>query len=309
MMKKFLKNWEVKILALVAAIVLWFFVVGIENNSYRFPEQIDVHAVNLPQGMSVSNDLGKASLRIRADQNMIKNLTKSDFDLSVDLKSAVEGEQDVPLLATSKNDNVTILKVEPTTVHVVLEPVTQKEIKIKPVVTGNPAKGYSVGNVDVTPATVTVSGGKSLLTKISSISAEIVLDGTESANFKQNVTLKLPDAVSSLKNVTLDLEQALIEVEITQDLQQKTVVVKPDLQGSLDLTTLSKKLVITPETVIIQGKEDVLQSVDNIPTEPISLETLKNSVTPVKVKLLLPKNVTLPDSQPDTVMVSLTATQ
>jgi len=309
MMKKFLKNWEVKILALFSAIVLWFFVVGIENNSYRFPEQIDVHAVNIPQGMSISNDLGKATVRIRADQSMLKNLTKSDFDLSVDLKNAVDGEQDVPLLATSKNDNVTILKVEPSTVHVVLEPVTQKVIKIKPVVTGNPAKGYSVGTVDVTPSTVTVSGGKSLLAKISSISAEITLDGTESANFKQNVTLKLPDAVSSLKNVTMDQEQAVIGVEITQDLQQKTVVVKPDLQGTIDLTFLSKKLVVTPETIIIQGKDDVLKSVDNLVTEPVSLETLKSSLTPIKVKLLLPKNVSLPESQPDTVMVSLIVPQ
>ncbi len=112
--------------------------------------------------MSVANDLGKGTVRIRADQDLIKNLTKADFDLSVDLKNAKEGAQDLPLFAASKNDKVTILKVEPATVHVVLEPITKKEIKVKPVVTGNPAKGYSAGDIQVMPQTVTVSGGKQI---------------------------------------------------------------------------------------------------------------------------------------------------
>ena len=101
MSNKILKNWELKILALVSAIVLWFFVVGIENNSYQFPEQIDIHAVNVPPDMTVTNDLGKATIRIQADQSMIKNLTADDFDISVDLQNAKEAaecalKRDVP---------------------------------------------------------------------------------------------------------------------------------------------------------------------------------------------------------------------
>ncbi len=306
-MKGFLKNWELKILALLSAIVLWFFVVGIENNSYRFPEQIEIHAINVPQDMSVSSDLGKATIRIRADQSLIKNLSKSDFDLSVDLKNAKEGEQDVPLSATSKNDNVTILKTEPSTVHVVLEPVTQKSVKVKTTVSGNPAKGYSVGDIQVSPATVKISGGKSLLEGITSISAPIQLSGNESATYKQNITLKLPDTVSSLKSVTLDPEQVTVEVAINQEMQQKTVLVKPDLQGSIDLTVMSKKMVVTPETIIIQGKAEDINALDSIQTEPVSLDTLKNSSLPVKANLILPDGISLPDSQPNSVTISLTA--
>ena len=308
MIKKFfINNWELKILALLSAIVLWFFVVGIENNSYRFPEQIDVHAINLPQDMSVSNDLGKANIRIQADQDIIKNLTTNDFDLSVDLSNAHEGEQEVPLSATSKNDKVTILKVEPSTVHVVLEQITHKDIKVKTVVSGNPAKGYSVQNVSVTPGTITVSGGKSLLSKITSVNAQIQLGGNESTNFKQNVALQLPDTISSLKNVSLTPQQVIVEVTITQDLQQKTVVVKPDLQGRTDLIVLSKKLLVSPATIVIEGKEDTLNNIDSISTQPVDLDTLKNSTIPVKAKLIIPQGVSLPDSQANTVMVSLTA--
>ena len=143
--------------------------------------------------------------------------------------------------------------------------------------------------------------------KLSDIEADIKLDGTESTNFKENIQLQLPAAASSLKNITWSPEQVTVEVTISQDLQQKTVVVKPDLQGSMDLVTMSKKLLVTPATVIIQGKEDVLNNVDSISTEPVSLDTLKNSTIPIKAKLILPQDISFPDSQPNAVLISLTA--
>ena len=87
--------------------------------------------VNVPQGLSVASDLGKTKLRIRADDNIIKNLTNSDFDVYVDLKDAHEGDQEILLSGTSKKDKVTILKMEPSSIHVTLEQITKKEIKIK----------------------------------------------------------------------------------------------------------------------------------------------------------------------------------
>jgi len=199
------------------------------------------------------------------------------------------------------------LKVEPATVHVVLEQITQKDIKVKAIVTGNPAKGYSVKSTAVTPTTITISGGTSLLSNITSINAQIQLQGNESTNFKQNVTLQLPPTVSSLKNITLNPEQVLLDVSIIQDLQQKTVVIKPDLQGTTDLSVQTKKLLVTPETLVIQGKGDVLNKIDSISTEPVSLDSLKNSSIPIKAKLIIPEGANLLGNQGNTVMISLTA--
>jgi YbbR domain-containing protein len=300
-----LKNWELKILALLSAIVLWFFVVGIENNSSKFPEQIPVAAVNVPTGMVVSNDLGKAIIRIRTDQDLVKNLAVGDFDVTVDLTNAQEGGQDLPLSATSKNDKVTILKVDPATVHVVLQAITQKDIKVKPVVSGNPAQGYAVQDVQVNPQTVTISGGKNAINTLDSIEADIKLSGIESTDFMENVTLQLPPNLASQKNVSLNPEQVSVDVKISQQLQQKTVIVKPDLQGAADLSTISKKLLVTPSTVIIEGKSDILNAIDSIPTEPVTMDSLNGSTVPLNAKLILPRDVTLPDSQPDAVMISL----
>jgi YbbR domain-containing protein len=304
-MKGFLKNWELKILALLAAVVLWFFVVGIENDSHLFQEEVEIQAINVPQGMSVANDLGKAKIRIRADQSLIKNLTVNDFDLSVDLKKAAEGEQTLPVTATSRNNEVTVLKVDPSTVRVVLESVIEKDVKLKVVVSGNPAKGYGVQEVQVTPLTVKVSGGKTLLAGLASINAEVKLDGTETANFKQNIILKLPETVSASGTVTLSPEQATVEVTVKEETQQKTLQVKPDLQGSVDLVILSQEVTVAPEQVTVRGKPEALEPLTEIKTEPVALEKLKDG--PVKARLVLPAGISLPESQPNAVTISLTA--
>lgn len=304
-MKGFLKNWELKILALLAAIILWFFVVGIENDSHLFQEEIEIQAINVPQGMSIANDLGTAKIRIRGDQAVIKNLTENDFDLSVDVKKAAEGEQVLPVTATSRNNEVTVLKVDPSTVRVVLESVIEKDVKIKAVVSGTPAKGFGVQDVAVTPSTVKISGGKTLLAGISGINAEVKLNGSETANFKQNVILKLPDTVTSIETVTISPEQATVEVNIREELQQKTLPVKPDLQGSVDLVTMSQEVVVSPEQITVRGKPEALAALTEIKTEPVSLEKLKND--PVKVRIILPAGISLPESQPNAVTISLTA--
>lgn len=304
-MKGFLKNWELKILALLAAVVLWFFVVGIENDSHLFQEEVEIQAINVPQGMSIVNELGKAKIRIRADQSLIKNLTANDFDLSVDLKKAAEGEQTLPVTATSRNNEVTVLKVDPSTVRVVLESVIEKDVKLKAVVSGNPAKGYGVQEVQVTPLTVKVSGGKTMLAGLTSINAEVKLNGSETANFKQNVILKLPDTVSASGTATLSPEQATVEVTIKEETQQKTLPVKPDLQGSVDLVTMSQKVVVAPEQVTVRGKPEALEQLTEIKTEPVSLEKLKDG--PVKARLILPAGISLPESQPNAATISLTA--
>lgn len=297
-----LKNIELKILALFSAIILWFFVVGIENNSFRFPEQLEVHAIGVSEDLSVTNDLGKATIRIRAPQDLIKNLTKTDFDVTVDAKNLKAGEYNLPLVATSKNDKVTILKVEPATTHIVLEAVTQKDVKLKAVVSGSPAKGFRVNQIQFSPATVTLHGGKTLLDKITDLNVEIKLNGTESANFNTNVTLKLPENLSKL---TLDQEQAAASVTVDTNIVQKTIPIAPHLDGSS--TALGKsQIVLTPRSVIVQGNNEILDKIQALDTEVVSYESLKGTNIPTKLKIILPEGVTLLSGQPSVVTITLT---
>ncbi len=307
-MKFFNYNLQLKILAVMAATALWFFVVGIENTVFRFPQEIDVHAINLDGNLSIASDLGKAKVLVHAPADDFKTLAKGDFDVYVDLKNALVGEYDLPLLATIKNDKVALVRIEPSLVHVKLEPITTKEVKIKAINSGNAQKGYTVKEVKVALQTATITGAESLINKISTVNAEVVLDGTQSTNFKTNVKLRVdPTGFSDptkLDNIVIKPDQASVDVTVVADQQQKTLIVKPNIQGTLEVGNLNQKIEIAPMTVVVQGEEDTLNALNYIETESINIELLKNQ-KPARVKLVLPKNVTLVDQSQSSVTITL----
>ncbi len=299
-------NLQLKILALFCAIILWFFVVGVENNTFRFPEELEVRAVNVSQGLSVSNDLAKAKISVRGNPDIVKNLSKSDFEISADLKNLSAGDYQVPLLAASKNDKVTVLRVEPSTLHVRLEEMSSKEVKIKAVLIGNPKKGYAVKEVKIKEQTAKIKAAESLISKITTVNAEIKLDGSETTNFTINAPLTpAENKIFSLKNATIIPHTIEAEVIIAAELQQKTVIVKPVLKGAVDSPLFTKKLSIEPLTVVVQGHEEVLKNLNYLETEGISLETLKTSEKPVSAKLIVPQDVALLDPQSGKVQITL----
>ncbi len=301
------KNLELKILALLSAIVLWFFVVGIENTVYLFPQDLEIQAQNIPKNLTFTSDFAKAKLRLRANQDVIKNLTKSDFEIFVDLRDLEAGDYNLPLSARINNDKVTLIKIEPPNIHVKLEPVIEKEVKIKAFTSGNAQKGYSVKEIRTDMQTAKISGPKSLVDKITMLNAAFELDGTQTTSFKQNVKLTPDKALGTeSQNLTITPDQVSVDVTVAADLQQKNVIVKPNIQGSVDLFTIYQKVEVAPFTVVIQGQEDVLNSISYLLTEPLQLEKLKEQHgAPLRAKLVLPKNVSLLNPGEGSVLVSL----
>lgn len=299
-------NLQLKILAFFCAIILWFFVVGVENNTFRFPEELEVHAINTAQGLSVSNDLAKAKISIRGNPDIVKNLSKSDFEIFVDLKNRSAGEYQVPLLATSKNDRITVLRVEPSTLRARLEEISEKEVKIKVIFIGKPKKGYVVKEVKMKNQTAKIKAGESIVDKITTVTAEIKLDGSESANFTTNAPLTLAENKNfSTKNVTITPQMIEAEIILAAELQQKTVIVKPVLKGAVEPGSLTKKLLIEPVTVVVQGYEEILKNLNYLETEGVSLEMLKGSEKPLSAKLIVPQDVALLDPESGKVQITL----
>lgn len=300
-----LKNIELKILAIISALTLWFFVVGIENTVTKFPDMLEVQALNAPSDLTLISDLGTVRLRLRAKPDEVQNISKTDFDVTVNLQNLKAGEQEVPIQAISKKSEVSIVKVEPATIKVILEEKAEKEMKVKATVKGNAQKGYTVKDIKLTPESIKITGGKSVLAKISSMVAYINLDGSESTNFQSNVILGVEDNPQLTKMITIEPAQVAADVSISAEFQQKTVVIKPVLKGFLDLNTENRKLEINPTNVIIQGKAEVINQIDNLETEPIDLEALTKANAPIQSKLVLPKGITLLENQPASVAVSL----
>lgn len=301
-------NLHLKILAFIAAVCLWFFVVGIENTVYRFPEDIEIHAINLPSNLSIASSLGKAKLVLRAGSEDYKRVTKGDFDIFVDLKNYNAGDFTAPLSADVKNEKITLLRIEPSTISLKLEPITTKEVKIKTVTTGNPLKGFQIKEIKLSDDTATITGAQSVLQNIQNVNAQIDFNGTQNEDFKLTVPLMLEAKNLAqdpqVKNITIQPEQVTVDVNIEAEMGQKTVIIKPKILGESDASAQAQ-LEVDPLTIIIQGPQDLLDKLETLETETISPSRLKNQPKPFKVSLTLPPNVSLASGEPRSVTVTV----
>ncbi|MBI2913466.1 MAG: hypothetical protein HYY03_06060 [Chloroflexi bacterium] len=172
-------------------------------------------------------------------------------------------------------------------------------ITVSPDVAGNPAPGYNVAGVSVTPAVVTVSGARELLDSLSVIRTEEVDITGASGNVSQRVRLQLPSGASVSGSVDVSVVVALEAAS-----GQATFGVTPRVQGlagGLKLAgtlasvevTLSGPLPVlnglTPQDLDVQvdlaGRSEGTHTVE-VKVEPPA-KTLLVSVTPPELPVTL----------------------
>jgi YbbR domain-containing protein len=286
-------NWHLKILALLAAILLWFFVVGIENTVYLFPEEIEVKVSNLDKSIGLAASLPSIKVYIKADQDTIKTLNKSNFHPYVDLSGLTQGEYSLPVHVSSDNPQVTILKTVPDRVAVRLAPIAEKEVPINVTSNGIPKTGYSLKEIKVETKTAKVSAPQNLLDKIESVNAEVLLDGTETNEINKNVVLTV-SAINGLPkdSIKINPEQIIAIVVIGREQFEKTVKIVPQFTELGNSEEFIKSSIINPTEVKVLGTVEVLSRITEIQTEPVSVEYISGKTFPVEVKVILPEGIT-----------------
>jgi YbbR domain-containing protein len=175
MRKILFSNLGIKIISVILAVLMWIYV------TYRGQSEIAVDAPisfkNVPKGMELLRVSAKsATLNLRGQERLLKSLRPMDINVVVDLSNARRGETTYYL---DKNTVVVpgttdIVRVEPTSVRVVLDEAAVKTLPVKASIVGAPDKGFKIVSVDVVPPAVTVRGAKTELSRIAVLRTETI---------------------------------------------------------------------------------------------------------------------------------------
>lgn len=292
MLKKIFQNLPIKLISLGAAIILWIFVVGIENSVFKFTETLDISLLNLDKNVSVSSSLPPVNIFLKDDQQLISTLTKSDFTVSVDLSGLKAGEYDLPVSATAKNPSVRIVKIDPNEIRIKLAPVAEKEVKISAAVSGAPASGFAAKEFKLEFDKVKILGAQNYLDQIDEVEADLVLAGTEKDDLSQNISLSLPAKNAGLaENVKIAPAEVLINLKIIPLLQQKKVPVELNLSGAENLEIWKKMVEVSPREIMLEGDDKAILAVTSVKTAELDVATLVGQAGALKVDLVLPAGV------------------
>lgn len=216
------ENWMMKLLSLVFALVLWFFVMGEQDLEKGF--SVPVELSNLPEGLIVSNDVpSQLDVRISGPRSVLMNLEQSDLAIDIDLDGLNSGVTSYKRLEERFNlsRNLKITRTSPSIIEVRLERVRAKRVPVKIVMDDDPPSGFEIVAISVKPTHVTVSGAGSELKLVNEVPTdpvqipEVSEDIPEvSENFVQTVPLDYAGKFTALKDdKTVDVTVSLKPIE------------------------------------------------------------------------------------------------
>ena len=322
----FTKNIPLKIISLLFAIMLWGYVLTIENPEYpKVVRDVEItmtgESTLTERGLTlVSRELGTTDVTVQCVIGKHSELDASRITCSVDLSDRAltlsddEMSKIVPLTvsASIRSGYGTITSVENSTVSVEIARVsTRTGIPVSVEYTGALPAGFRVSTPD--RLTVTVSGMQSQVDRIAKGVVSIDLSAFPRADLEALAgeysgvySIQFLDSSNNpVENVYDDSgDSYTLDVPITiRAYREATIEPEIAVPDGYEYTyTLSRRY------ITLYGDRAALDAIDTIVTEPISALPGMTGET-VTAQLVLPEGITTGSGDIDSVTVTLTVSE
>ena len=222
--KKRIYTFLVMLVAFISALLLWFYVLGYDSPNYEkefdVPVMVEgVSELRETKGYTVISDFGfSIRVTVSGTQTEVNKLRSSDIRAFVDVSQvSVPGNNTLPINVTVKNENqITVKDKSMESAVIFIDKNIVAEIPVEIDFTDySLEEGYSIGDFETTPITVTVEGPESEILKISKAYG-IVQPGTRlNRSTKFNTTVTLYDAKGNkVTNSYINLKDTSVIVSL-----------------------------------------------------------------------------------------------
>jgi YbbR domain-containing protein len=202
-------NWELKLLALLVAAIVWFFVVSADRSQLGFAAPVEYVGLD-GSHVVLGTPRETVDVQVEAARWAAARLTPASVRVRVDVSKLREGEHLVPLSTEQVEApaGVQVLRVWPAAVRLTLASAAVKQVRVVPKLLGTPAAGHAVGRVGVEPQIVDVRGPRTTIEEHTAVeTAPVDVTGARQS-ISRTVGLLLPDSVSATTrtvHVTVDI--------------------------------------------------------------------------------------------------------
>lgn len=262
------KNQKVfqMILALVVAMVLWLYVINVENPTGTahlrdLPVQLQGVETMEENGLMVT-DLSRdtISVRLSGKKKTLMKISRKNVAFTVDVSSitaagewTLTGRLNYP--ANVSPESVTVSHYDDLKITVTAEPRGTKEIPVRGEFRGTEANGFRTGSVTVDPNTLTITGPEDTLEKISYALAQ-----AEGEEISSSLVVQCPFILmtaeglpADVANVTTNLAAVEVSVPVRKVAQVPLTV---ELLPGGGATEENVTCTIVPETVTLVAEEE-----------------------------------------------------
>ena len=302
-----LKNNKINfVIALLAAICLWAYVLGDDSASYSGTvRNIPVNYVNSEalekEGLVVLETPAETINISYTGQRSLKNkVTAGDFKATVDLEGLKEGENTVKVMV-EKPENVEIKSVSEQKVTVVVDRLAEAEKPVSVVIINQVSDDSEPYIVQVSRQKVKITGAETLVNRVTELRAAV--DASKVDNTVKSLSIELIPVDSKgekVENIRLEYDNVSVTTVMHN---KKTVNLNVPITGNHN--SYVTRDITVPKTITIKGTDEMLSQISSITCSPVDVSEIFED-TVINIEPILPEGIEIAmDSQNLQVIVTV----
>ena len=288
----FLHNLTSKIVALIAACVLWVFVMNDQNPPTESGFSVPLTLLNPPAETRVEQSTESVRIKLRAPRSVLAAVNTDEIHAFVDLGGLEPGTH--PLhVQTVIPQGTEVVSVLPETVTFTIDPIVQKRMSLRLVRIGAPPPGLTVSGIEPDTRMVTIVGPQSVIKTVSEVVGTVPIPSTANADLDIDVSLTPVDEDGEhVEGIRVVPKVISAHVSFARSLSRKVVDVKPSIEGFVAAGYTLSDIRVEPARIELAGTSAALDSLTSVATEPIPVVGMTESAART-VALVLPEGVTV----------------
>ena len=286
MIDKLKVNTRIKAISLLSAIVLWLYVMAIvDPQERRLYENVAIKITNLNQleneELVVYPEVNlETDIYLTGKLSRLKNITKEDIHIYGEINDPIEGTNMMFLKANVASGISHDFKNSTIAISLEKEITEEKNVYIEL----DTSSKNNIEKLTLDKEKIKVTGARSLVQEVDKVVAEIN-DIISKEDFTKELQVRAVDKNGEeVQGITLEYQTVNVDVKLLRE-KQVPIKVVFDNQASEEIS-----YTINKDTILLKGKEDILNSIESINTVPIDITTLSNN-TFADIELEIPEGV------------------
>lgn len=295
-------NFSIKILSIIGAGIVWLLIMNIDDPYKTKNFVVQVETTNEEALRSVNKvyeivEGSTANVSVRGKRSVVDNLEAGDISATADLSELSSVNAVAIKVRLKKNVSSDVVLECNQVLKVSLEDMETKQVKVTVDTEGTPAEGYSVGECIARPNVIEVTGGSSVIDRITSVRVTLNVNGASQNFMKMLEPVAYDKRGNRVVSSTLSFSDTRVKVR-AKLLQNKTIPVKTNVTGKPAEGYEYVGADCLPEQIEIAGSEKALADVSEI-VIPIDITDLTSTSSALEQEIAvadyLPEDITIPE--------------
>jgi len=292
-----------RLISILAAIVIWFWVFAERNPIIDDIVRVPLGTTELARDLVVADQPSMVEIHFRGNANVVNRISSGDFRAYVVLDQVNVGANSVQVRINFPI-GVRITDIQPSWVSVYIDQMSFRQVPVEVIVNGQAARGYVLGDAQITPGEVLISGPGNLLDSIGRVYVSATFDNL-SEDYFQYLPVLVEDTDGNLIMEWVDVIPGSVSalIPVIEDVPTRIVPVLINLVGELRPGLEMNRVLVYPATVKIYGSRDAINETGYLTLE-VDITEIEED-TNLEVDLELPQGITHANNERVQVMLEV----